>query len=54
MTLPIDDDEMPPPPLWDIPSGCYFFLRPSLRVLRQVAAFCQPLQPLFLLVSLLH
>ena len=44
-------------PLCDIPSGCYFFTGPwtvtrsSLRMLRRVAAFCRPLQPVFLLVS---
>ena len=46
-----------PPPLCDIPSGCCFFTVPwtvtrsSLRVLRWVAAFCQPLRPVLLLVS---
>ena len=44
-------------PLCDIPSGCCFFTGPwtvtrsSLRMLRRVAAFCRPLQPLLLLVS---
>ena len=44
-------------PLCDIPSGCCFFAGPwtvtrsSLRMLRQVAAFCQPLRPVLLLVS---
>ena len=47
----------PPPPLCDIPSGCSFFTGPwtvtrsSLRMLRRVAAFCQPLRPVLLLVS---
>ena len=45
-------------PLWNIPSGCGFFAEPwtvtrsSLCVLRQVAAFCRPLRPVFLVVSL--
>ena len=44
-------------PLCDIPSGCCFFTGPwtvtrsSLRMLRQVAAFCWPLRPVLLLVS---
>ena len=44
-------------PLCDIPSGCCFFTGPwtvthsSLRMLRRVAAFCRPLQPVLLLVS---
>ena len=43
--------------LCDIPSGCCFFTGPwtvtrsSLRVMRRVAAFCQPLRPVLLLVS---
>ena len=50
----------PPPlvhPLCDIPSGCCMFTGPStvtrssLRMLRRVAAFCQPLRPVHLLVS---
>ena len=46
-----------PPPLCDIPSGCCSFTGPwtvsrsSLRMLRQVAAFCRPLRPVLLLVS---
>ena len=46
-----------PPPLCDIPSGCCSFTRPwtvprsSLRMLRRVAAFRQPLWPVLLLVS---
>ena len=46
------------PPLCDIPSGCCSFTGPwtvtrsSLRMLRRVAAFCRPLRPVFLLVSL--
>ena len=46
-----------PAPLCDIPSGCCFFTGPwtftrsSLRMLRRVAAFCQPLRPVLLLVS---
>ena len=45
------------PPPCDIPSGCCSFTRPwtvtrsSLRMLRRVAAFCRPLQPVLLLVS---
>ena len=45
------------PPLCDIPSGCCSFTGPwtvtrsSLRMLRQVAAFCRPLRPVLLLVS---
>ena len=45
-------------PLCDIPSGCCFFTGPwtvtrsSLRMLRRVAAFCRPLQPV--LVSFPH
>ena len=45
-------------PLCDIPSGCCFFTgtwtvtRSSLRMLRQVAAFCQPLRPVLLMGSL--
>ena len=48
---------MSPPAPCDIPSGCCFFTGPwtvtrsSLRVLRRVAAFCRPLQPVLLLVS---
>ena len=43
-------------PLCDIPSGCFFtgpwtVTRSSLRMLRRVAAFCRPLQPVLLLVS---
>ena len=44
-------------PLCDIPSGCCSFpgpwtvTRSSLRMLRRVAAFCRPLQPVLLLVS---
>ena len=44
------------PPLCDIPSGCCSFTGPwtvtrsSLRMLRRVAAFCQPLPPVLLLV----
>ena len=40
--------ELPPPPPCDIPSGCCSFTGPwtvtrsSLRMLRRVAAFCQP------------
>ena len=47
----------PPPPLCDIPSGCCSFTGPwtvtrsSLRMLRRVATFCQPLRPVLLLVS---
>ena len=51
----------PPPvkvmPLCDSPSGCCSFTepwtvtRPSLRMLRRVAAFCRPLRPVLLLVS---
>ena len=39
---------------WDIPSRCCFFTgpwtvtRPSLRMLRRVAAFCRPLRPVLL------
>ena len=46
-----------PHPLCDIPSGCCFFTGPwtvarsSLRMLRQVAAFCRPLRPVLLLVT---
>ena len=44
-----------PPPPCAIPSGCCFFTgtvpRSSLRMLRQVAAFCRPLRPVLLLVS---
>ena len=45
------------PPLCDIPLGCCSFTgpwtvtRPSLRMLRRVAAFCRPLRPVLLLVS---
>ena len=45
-----------PPPPCDIPSGCCSFTGPwtvtrsSLRMLRQVAAFCRPLRPVLLLV----
>ena len=45
------------PPLCDIPLGCCFFTGPwtvtrsSLRMLRRVAAFCQPQRPVLLLVS---
>ena len=48
------------PPLCDSPSGCCFFTGPwtvtrsSLRMLRRVAAFCRPLQPVLLPVSLLR
>ena len=41
----------------DIPSGCCFFTGPwsvtrsSLRTLRRVVAFCQPLRPVLLLLS---
>ena len=44
-------------PLCDIPSGCCSFTGPwtvtcsSLRMLRRVATFCQPLRPVLLLVS---
>ena len=50
----------PPPPLCDIPSGCCFFrglctvTHSSLCMLHWVAAFCQPLRPVYLLVSVLH
>ena len=43
--------------LCDIPSSCCFFTGPrkithsSLRILRWVAAFCRPLQPVLLLMS---
>ena len=46
-----------PPPLCDIPSSCCCFTGPwtvthsSLRMLRRVAGFCQPLRPVLLLVS---
>ena len=46
---------LPPPPLF--PSGCCSFTGPwtvtrsSLRMLRRVATFCRPLQPMLLLVS---
>ena len=46
----------PPRPLCDIPSGCCSFPGPwtvtcsSLRMLHRVAAFCQPLRPVLLLV----
>ena len=46
-----------PDPLCDSPSGCCSFTGPwtvtrsSLRMLRRVAAFCRPLQPVLLLVS---
>ena len=62
----IDDDPRAPthpptqPPPCDIPSGCCFFTGPwivtrsSLRMLRRVAAFCQPLRPVLLLVSFLQ
>ena len=46
-----------PPPPCDIPLRCCFFTgpwtvtRPSLRMLRRVAAFCRPLRPVLLLVS---
>ena len=42
--------------LFDIPSGCCSFTGPwtvtrsSLRMLRRVATFCQPLRPVLLLV----
>ena len=45
-------------PLCDIPSGCCFFTGPwtvtrsSLCMLRRVAAFCRPLRPVLLLVSM--
>ena len=48
---------LPDNPLCDIPSGCCSFTGPwtvtrsSLRMLRRVAAFCQPLRPVLLLVS---
>ena len=48
--------QTPPRPLCDIPSGCSPFTGPwtvtrsSLRMLRRVAAFCRPLQPVLLLV----
>ena len=41
-----------------VPSGCCFFTGPwtvtrsALRMLRRVAAFCRPLRPVLLLVSL--
>ena len=44
-------------PLCDIPSGCcsvtgpWTVTRSSLRMLRRVAAFCRPLQPVLRLVS---
>ena len=44
-------------PLCDNPLGCCFFTEPwtvirsSLRMLRRVTAFCQPLRPVLLLVS---
>ena len=47
-------------PLWDIPSGCCLSTGPwtvprsSLHMLRQVAAFCQLLWPVLLLVSFLR
>ena len=47
----------PDKPLCDIPSGRCFCTGPwtvtrsSLRMLRRVAAFCRPLQPVLLLVS---
>ena len=47
----------PPPPPCDIPSGCCSFMGPwtvprsSLRMLRQVAAFCRLLRPVLRLVS---
>ena len=47
----------PPPPLCDIPSGCFFLTGPwtvtrsSLRMLRRAAAFCRPLRPVLPLVS---
>ena len=46
----------PPAALCDIPSGCCSFTGPwtvtrsSLRMLRQIAAFCRPLRPVLLLV----
>ena len=45
-------------PLCDIPSGCCFFTGPwtvtcsSLHMLRRGTAFCRPLRPVLLLVSL--
>ena len=45
-----------PPPPCDIPSGCcsfkgtWTFTRSSLRMLRQIAAFCRPLRPVLQLV----
>ena len=48
----------PPPPPCDIPSRCCFFTglwtvtRSALHMLRRVAAFCRPLRPVLLLVSL--
>ena len=53
----LDTNYPPPSPLCDIPSGCCSFTgpwtvtRPSLRMLRRVAAFCRPLRPVLLLVS---
>ena len=54
--LPFQISSIPDPPC-DIPSGRRFFTGPwtvtrsSLRMLRWVAAFCWPLQPVLLLVS---
>ena len=51
-------NDSPPPPPCDIPLGrCSFtgpwtVTRSSLRMLRRVAAFCRPLRPVLLLVSL--
>ena len=55
-------DGIPAPsaPLCDVPSCCCFFTGPwtvtrsSLRMLRQVAAFCRPLRPVLLLVLCPH
>ena len=50
----------PSPPPCDIPSGCCSFTGPwtvtrsSLRMLRRVAAFCRPLRPVLLPVSVLR
>ena len=58
LPLPVSLTLLPPcpSPLCDIPSGCCSFTGPwtftcsSLRMLRRVAAFCRPLQPVLLLV----
>ena len=53
-----DGGESESDPLCDSPSGCCFFTGPwtvtrsPLRMLRRVAAFCRPLRPVLLLVSL--